>query len=428
MNIFNTYKGLPKCIYALFCVQIINRLGDFVFPFLSLLLTQKLNFSYSMTGLVVMTASLVAIPASLLGGRLADLVSRRKTYLIGQGLAALAVLICGVIKNPIAIIILLIVSAFFNGFVRPTISAITSDVLSPKKRQIGSSLTYLGINIGVALGPIIAGFLFNNYLSLLFIFDGLSSFIAIIIFYIFVEETMPQGGSVHEKNIKEKEASGNLIEVLLKRPSLTFFLIINMFFSFAYSQSTFSLPMMMNEVFKANGATKYGYLMSINAITVIFLTVLVIALTKRFKTLINVIIAGVFYMIGFGMIGLIGKSFSLYIISTILWSIGEVIAATNNGVYLANNSPQNFRARISGVSNLTSALAKAVGTSGLGKYIDCYGINEVWSLVFIVAFIGLCLMIALHIYNLKSEKLNTGIFEVKDEICKKNKGITIHSS
>jgi len=428
VNIFNTYKGLPKCIYALFCVQVINRLGDFVFPFLSLLLTQKLNFSYSMTGVIVMTASLVAIPASLLGGRLADLVSRRKTYLIGQGLASLAVLICGIIKNPIAIIILLIVSAFFNGFVRPTISAITADVLPSKKRQIGSSLTYLGINIGVALGPIIAGFLFNNYLSLLFILDGLSSFIAIIIFYIFVEETRPQGGSKYEKNIKEKEASGNLIEVLLKRPSLTFFLIINMFYSFAYGQVTFSLPMMMNDVFKENGATNYGYLMSINAITVIFLTVLVIALTKRFKTLINIIIAGIFYMIGFGMIGVIGNSFSLFIISTILWSIGEVIAATNNGVYLANNSPENFRARISAASNLTYALSTALGTSVLGKYIDYYGINKVWSLVFIAVFIGICLMVRLHIYNLKSEKLNTGVLEVKDEICKKNKGISIHSS
>ena len=404
MNIFNTYKGLPKSIYALFCVQIINRLGDFVFPFLSLLLTQKLNFSYSMTGVVVMVAALVVIPASLLGGKLADAVSRRKTYLLGQGLAAVSVLICGIIKNPFIIVTLLIISAFFNGFVRPTISAIMADVLTPEKRQIGSSLTYLGINIGVALGPIIAGFLFNNYLSLLFILDAVSSFIAIIIFYIYVEETRPQNGTVTEKNIKEKEESGNLLQVLLKRPRLTLFFIINMFFNFAYSQVSFSLPMTMNEVFKANGPSTFGYLMSINAVTVVFLTVIIITITKRFKTLLNVIFAGIFYMIGFGMIGVIGKSFSLLMVSTILWSIGEVIAATNNGVYIANNSPKNFRARISAVNNLSHALSTALGTSVVGKYIDYYGINKVWSLVFIVVGIGVCLMAALHIYSLKSAK------------------------
>ena len=189
-----------------------------------------------------------------------------------------------------------------------------ADVLTPEKRQIGSSLTYVGINIGVALGPIIAGFLFNNYLSLLFILDAISSFIAIIIFYVYVGETRPQSGIVTEKNIKEKEESGNLLQVLLKRPRLTLFFIINMFFNFAYSQVSFSLPMTINEVFKANGPSNYGYLMSINAVTVVFLTVIIITITKRFKTLLNVIFAGIFYMIGFGMIGVIGESFSLFII------------------------------------------------------------------------------------------------------------------
>ncbi|MDR3596354.1 MFS transporter [Clostridium sp.] len=414
MNIFNTYKGLPKSIYALFCVQIVNRFGDFVFPFLSLLLTQKLNFSYSTTGIIVMITSLVSMPAALLGGKFADQVSRRRTYFVGQGLAALAILICGTIKNPLIIVVLLIVSAFFNGFVRPTLSAIIADVLTPEKRQIGSSLTYLGINIGVSVGPIVAGFLFNNYISLLFILDALTSFIAIIIFYIYVEETKPKLGIKEENNLKEREELGNVVQILLKRPELTLFMMFNMFYSFAYTQISFSMPMMLNEVFGTDGTTKFGYLMSVNAMTVIFLTVLIIAITKRFSTLINVIFAGVFYMIGFGMIGIIGNSFLLYIISTIIWSIGEVIAATNNGVYIANNSPKNFRARISAVSNLTYAIAIALGTSLVGKYIDFYGINKVWPLVFVVACIGVGLMAALYIYKLRSDKRE---ITKREEVC-----------
>jgi MFS family permease len=351
-----------------------------------------------------MITSLVSMPASLLGGKFADQLSRRKIYFVGQGLAAVAVLICGIIKNPLIIVGLLIISAFFNGFVRPTLSAIIADVLTPEKRQIGSSLTYLGINVGVAVGPIVAGFLFNNYISLLFILDALTSFIAIIIFYIYIEESKPKVGIKEEKNLKEREESGNLVQILLKRPKLTLFLIFNMFYSFAYTQISFSMPMMLNEVFGTEGTTKFGYLMSVNAITVIFLTVIIIAITKRFKTLTNVIFAGIFYMIGFGMIGSIGNSFSLYIISTILWSIGEVIAATNNGVYIANNSPKNFRARISAANNITYALSTALGTSFVGRYIDSYGINRVWPMVFVVVCIGVLFMTALHLYNLKSSK------------------------
>lgn len=404
MNIFKTYKGLPKSIYALFFVQVINRLGDFVFPFLSLLLSEKLNFSYTTTGLVVTITSLIQMPSSLLGGRFSDLIGRKRIYLVGQGLAAISVLICGVINNSYIIVILLIVSAFFNGFIRPTISAIMTDVLTPENRQIGTSLSYLGINIGVSLGPIIAGFLFKNYLTLLFVLDAVSSFIAIIIFYIFVEETKPKEGNNEITNLNEKEESGSLLQVLLKKPSLTFFLIISMFYSFAYSQINFSMPMTLNEVFKSNGAKFFGYLISINAITVVSLTVIIINITKKFKSLFNVVFAGIFYAIGFGMIGLIGNSFSLFILSTVLWSVGEVLASTNNGVYIANNSPINFRARINAVYNISKSLAAALGTSTLGKFIDSYGVREVWSLIFIILAIGVGFMIALHLYNLRSIK------------------------
>ena len=44
-NIIKTYLGLPKSIYILCCATLINRLGDFVVPFLTLFLTQKLNMS-----------------------------------------------------------------------------------------------------------------------------------------------------------------------------------------------------------------------------------------------------------------------------------------------------------------------------------------------------------------------------------------------
>lgn len=407
MNFFSTYRGLPKSIYALFFVQVINRFGDFVFPFLSLLLTDKLNLSFGLTGTIVMTASLISIPASLLGGKYADLISRKKTYLFGQSLAAVCILICAFIKQPFIVVTLLILSAFFNGFVRPSISAIMTDNLTPEKRQIGSSLLYLGINIGVSIGPMVAGFLFNNFLPLLFIGDAITSFIAIVIVIIFIHDKKPIQGSVNakDKTAYEKEEQGTLLKALLNRPQILFFLAINIAYSFAYRQTTFTLPMMMNKVFSENGSKNFGYLMSANAMTVIFLTFIIISITKKFKTLTNMIAAGLFYAVGFGMIGIIGGNFYLYIISTILWTIGEILSATNKGVYIANNSPKNFRARFSSIDNLTSSIGAALGTFLMGKFMDNHDINDVWPLIFIVVLIGACLMGVLRMYsNKKSGK------------------------
>lgn len=411
MKFLNTYRGLPRSIYALFFVQIINRFGDFVFPFLSLLLTEKLKLSFGLTGTIVMTASLISIPAALLGGIFADQFSRKKTYLFGQSLAAVCILTCGFIKTPFLIVTLLILSAFFNGFVRPTISAIMTDNLAPEKRQIGSSLLYLGINIGVSVGPMVAGFLFNNFLPLLFIGDAFTSFIAVTIVIIYIQDTKPVHDNVKDKNMYEKEEHGNLFQALLKRPRILFFLTINIAYSFAYRQTTFTLPMMMNKVFNEKGPAKFGYLMSTNALTVIFLTFIIIGITKKFKTLTNMVSAGLFYAVGFGMIGIIGGNFYLYMFSTVLWTIGEILSATNKGVYIANNSPKNFRARFSSVDNLTSAIGAALGTFLIGKFMDHHAIEEVWSLLFIVVSIGTCLMAVLRIISTRkciTEEMKAG--------------------
>lgn len=66
----NSYKGLPKSIYIIFLVQMINRFGDFVFPFLSLFLVKKLGLSYQSAGVAVMISSLATVPGSFAGGKL----------------------------------------------------------------------------------------------------------------------------------------------------------------------------------------------------------------------------------------------------------------------------------------------------------------------------------------------------------------------
>ncbi|WP_343349012.1 hypothetical protein [Terrisporobacter petrolearius] len=44
-NLLSTYKGLPREIYILFLGKIVNAMGAFVKPLMSLILTQKLGMS-----------------------------------------------------------------------------------------------------------------------------------------------------------------------------------------------------------------------------------------------------------------------------------------------------------------------------------------------------------------------------------------------
>lgn len=101
---FNIYKGLPKGVYILFLVQVVNRFGDFVLPFMTLLLTEKLGLSFQVVGVIVMIESILSIPGAIAGGKFADQIGRKKTYIFAQTTAALALIPCAFITNPYIIV------------------------------------------------------------------------------------------------------------------------------------------------------------------------------------------------------------------------------------------------------------------------------------------------------------------------------------
>lgn len=400
MSYFGSYKGLPKSVYIIFFAQIINRFGDFVLPFLSLFLVKKLGLSYQSAGVAVMLTSLSTIPGSFAGGKIADHFGRKKSYAFFQLSAGICLFFCAFLKNPQFIIVLVCMSSFFNGGVRPIISAIITDVLPADKRKMGFSLSYLGINLGVSLGPLVAGFLFNHYIPLIFIGDAITSLIAVILVMLNIKETLPDNADNKCIIDEERSEEGNVFAVLMRRPKILVFLIINIVLSVVYTQHSFSLPMMLDNVFGSKGASNFGVIMSFNAVTVIVMTMVVTHATRKWKSLSTIAMAGLLYAIGFGMITFI-RSMPLYILSTLIWTIGEIMMVTNFGVYIANNTPQNYRARFNAVSHLSWAIGAALGTSLIGRYMDYFGVYAVWPLIFFLGIIGSG---GMYLFKIRTEK------------------------
>jgi MFS family permease len=403
LKFFDTYKGLPKSIYIIFLAQVTNRFGDFVLPFLTLFLVKKMGLNYESAGFAVMLTALSSIPGSFAGGKIADHIGRKKSYIFFQLTAGFFLFFCAFVSDPQIIIALVCISSFFNGGVRPIMSAIITDVLPAEKRQIGFSISYLGINLGAAAGPLAAGFLFNHYIPLIFIGDAITSLIAVILVALNIEETLPDYNNIKSIANEEKSEEGNVFAVLLRRPKIIIFLIINIFLSIVYTQNVFSLPIMLDYVFGSSGARNYGILISFNAITVLVMTMFITNKIRKWHPLSAIAMSGALYAIGFGMITFI-HSMPLYILSTIIWTIGEIMIVTNFGVYIANNTPQNFRARFNAVTSLSFAIGAALGTSLMGKYMDIFGIKDVWPLVFFLALFGALAMYVLKIKTVKNKR------------------------
>ncbi len=394
-KLFNNYKGMPKGLYVICFATLINRLGDFVVPFLSLYLTQKIGMSAWATGMIVTISFVIGIPAAMIGGKVSDMYGRKKIYLYAQSISAIALIPCAFTKNASITIVCLLISTFFNGFVRPAFESMIIDMLSNEQRQAGFALKYLSINVGVSVGPIVAGFLFNNFLPMLFIGDAITSFVAVILIMIYVKETHVVGESIKVENEAEKEEKGNIIEVFRKRPYLLLFLLLYMVYCFIYTQNKFSLPMTMNNMYINQGAKLFGYLMSINAITVLILTPFLSAITRKKHQLTNMATAGILYAIGFGMIGF-ANSFVMMVVSTIIWTIGEILSSISAGVYVANHSPSNYRARLNAIKSIGNSLGASLSTAVSGVYIQYNGVKTIWTFVFIISIIAALLMLILR--------------------------------
>lgn len=402
-RLIKNYKGLPKEMYIICFSTIINRLGDFVVPFLALYLTQKIGMSKGASGFIVTISSIIGIPAALMGGKVSDMFGRKKVYIYAQSLSAAALIPCAITKNPVLTVICLLLSTFLNGFVRPAFSSMVTDILPQEKRQGGFSLQYLSINVGVAIGPILAGFLFNNLLPMLFLGDALTSFIAVFLIWKNVKETYSADNHVKVENKAERVEKGNTFQMLVKRPHLCLFFVLSAVYSFIYTQHRFSLPITMDAQFGSQGAKYFGYIMSINAISVLVLTVFISAITRKNHQLTNMVFSGLLYAIGFGMIGYI-NNFGLFVISTVIWTGGEILSTISSGVYVANNSPSNYRARLSAISSIGWAVGAGLSTLISGAYMEAHGCKSIWIVIFFMSLIAAGLMFSLKVYSKKQEK------------------------
>lgn len=394
---FKPYRGLPASIYAVFFASIVNNIGNFVVPLLTMFLTYKAGMSPEIVGTVVAMNSALGMIGSMIGGKLIDKVGRKKVLLIFRTLSGIGMAAAGFIGEPIAITSFIMLSTFFGGFSQPVYSTIITDLTEGEQRKAAFSLEYMAINIGFSIGPLLAGFLFKNYLTWLFLGDAITTFASIALVAVFVPETIPSEGKIlHSKSESlEGAEEGSMLKALIKRPTLLIFSFIMVIYFVVFSQFNFGLSIQVGDVFKDNSSTIFGTLMTVNALMCSILTVFITSATKNIGASLSISFGGVLYAIGFGMIFFI-NSFFMFIISTVIWTLGEIIVSTNTSVYIANHTPITHRGRFNSIFPIIRKLGFIVGPLFAGYFVKYTSIRSLWLLVGGLSIIAAVMMYKLH--------------------------------
>jgi len=398
-NLLGPYAGLPGNVYVLFLAKVVNSLGNFVWPLLTLLLTDRLGMSKTEAGFFVMLATAAYVPGALIGGKLADHVGRKAVFMSARTLAAGCLVPCAFLGLSPIVPWLLIATCVLNGAADPALTALVADLTRSGERQSAFSLLYLGHNLGFAVGPMVAGLLYQSHLPWLFLGDALTTLVSLALVGALVGETLHQRGESASKHqdvsADERAEEGGLLPALLKRPVLLVFSVVLAVYSLVYVQHYFSLPLQMTEFFGSSGPRLFGQLMSINAITVVLMTAPLTLLTKRSPSTWNIGFGGLLYAVGFGAIYLI-ESLPLFFLTTVVWTIGEILVTTNSTAFVNNRTPISHRGRFNAVISIISGIGYAVGPLLAGRFIDRYGVKPVWPLSFCFALAAAAVMFCLR--------------------------------
>jgi hypothetical protein len=259
-------------------------------------------------------------------------------------------------------------------------------------------------NIGFSVGPLAAGFLFARHPGLLFAGNAIALLVVSALLLEFVPESLPDSEAAHRaEGSAEAVEAGGLVRALLRRPILLGFAFSMAAMHFVYAQHTFSLPVFLNARLGDDGARVFGAAMTVNGLTVVAATGLVTFLLARLGNLACMSVAACLYAAGFGMLVLVGGPASspppalVVFASTVVWTLGEIVSATNANVFIASRSPLSHRGRINSLVTWIANAGSMLCPVTTGAFIGAHGAAAVWPLVSSVALAGAVLMLLLHI-------------------------------
>lgn len=375
------FKGFTREIWILTFITFINRAGTMVLPFMSKYLKEDLHFSYSQIGTVMVFFGLGSMLGSWLGGKFTDKIGFYK------------VMVFSLFTSGLSFFILKDVSTFYGfcfgifgvmtiaDMFRPAMFVSIGAYAKPENRTRALTLVRLAINLGFAAGPALGGLIIMQlgYKSL-FLIDGLTCIIAILIFTILVKEKK-----------KPKDLTAEPVaprsRVIRDRPFWVF-LITCVITGILFFQLFTTLPLYQKEQFNLT-EFQTGLLITLNGFLVFFFEMPIVAMVeKKHINKAKMVALGCFGMaISVGLL-LFNFWAGILIFVMMIFSFAEMFAFPFSNAFALSRAPKGQEGRYMAVFTMSYSLAHILsGEIGMNM-VQVYGYQANWFFMMALGFVG----------------------------------------
>src|SRR5258706_4105122 len=392
-SIYNEY---PKAFWVYNIVVFIDRFGGFMlYPFFALYLTKKFDIGMFTVGLLFSVFSVSGLGGSAIGGALTDRMGRKGVIIVSLVLSSHSALGMGFAHTLEVFIAVSVIVGTLSSIGGPAHEAVVADLLPENKRAEGYGIIRVIFNMAVIIAPAVAGLLIARSYLLLFIIDAVISLIAATVVILALPETKPPAHPEAKPETMSKTFAG-YGKVFRDIPFVAF-IFVSIMMTFVYMNMNTTLDVFLRD---SHGIPEigYGYLISMNAIIVVFLQFWVARKLERFKPMLMMAVGSALFAIGFAMYGFI-STYLMFAVAMVVITVGEMIVSPFQQALVASFAPEEMRGRYMAISGLTWGIAFAAGPYFAGWVMDNLNPNLLWvgcGALGILATIGFVVLDKIH--------------------------------
>ncbi len=346
-------KGYPRSFWFIFSGMLVSAAGgSMIWPFLTIFMRQELDVPLATIGVLLTIHSIAGLLATSVAGPAVDRFGRKAAMILGLVAGAGATLGMSQAKTLVAWGGLLVISGAFGPMVRVASNSMIADLVEPDRRHDAYALLRMGNNVGVAIGPMVGGFVTSISYAIAFYAGASAQLFFAMLVMAFVPETAPR-----EERQTETRAGG--YGPVLRDRAFLAFCGVYAIAGVAYSMMMVLLPVYGKENFGVM-EKQYGFIMATNAAMVVFFQYGITRITQRFPELRVLAVGALFYALGVGSVAW-GWGFSTFLISMVILTIGEMIMIPTSTALTANMAPVDMRGRYMGLYSLTWGIGFGIG-------------------------------------------------------------------
>ena len=366
------FAGLPKNIWLLSLVMLINRSGTMVLAFLTLYCTQYLHQTPKLAGFAIAVYGLGSILGAYFGGRLSDKFGYHFVQVSGLIGGGVFFILAPFAQNFHLFLVIIFLLAAVNESFRPANTAAIAANSTPEIRTRSFALLRLAMNLGWSVGTFLGGILSHYDYKLLFYVDGCTSIFAGLMMLTLKFKT----AEIHKNHLEEAKLDVSP----LKNKPFVYFILGTLLYTFCFFQLFTNVPLFYKVGLKLDEQI-IGIVMSLNGLLIVMIEMVLVnniegKFSKKSIIVTGTLLMVLFYFLNSGMN--LMNAFLIAFGGMLIITFGEILSLPFMNSYYLKFAGKTNTGKYASIYMMTWSIGQILAGYIGGMIINSFGFPPLW--------------------------------------------------